>query len=290
LRRGASEAGWRQVVSQVHEAGGYIFAQLFHVGAHEMDNEHVDRSTPLVGPSGLTGTGRRLGDPPTDRQVGEMVEAFATAAALAKEIGFDGIELHAGHGYLIDQFLWEVTNLRTDQWGGTDLPDRTRFASETVAACRAATSPRFPISFRFSQWKIVDYDARLAATPDRLERMLAPLVDVGVDIFHCSTRRYWTPEFPGSDLNLAGWTKKLTGLPTIAVGSVTLATDLYQSPEHAEAARIDRLVEMLDRGDFDLFAVGRALIANPDWPLIVARGAFDELRPFDKASSRAALY
>lgn len=290
LRRGAAETGWRRVVSQVHEAGGRIFAQLFHVGAHEMNNDLVDPSISLIGPSGMTGTGRQLAGAPSDRQVEELVEAFAAAASLAKQIGFDGIELHAGHGYLIDQFFWDVTNRRSDRWGGKDLVARTRFAVETVAACRAATGPDFPISFRFSQWKIVDYDARLAQTPDELARFLAPLADAGVDIFHCSTRRYWTPEFPGSDLNLAGWTKKLTGLPTIAVGSVTLATDLYQSPEHAEAARIDKLVEMLERDEFDLFAVGRALIANPDWPQIVRRGAFEELKPFDKATSRTELY
>lgn len=136
-----------------------------------------------------------------------MIAAFAQAADDAKRIGFDGIELHGAHGYLIDQFFWGKTNRRTDRYGG-DLVDRTRFAVEIVKACRRAVGPDYPIALRFSQWKSSDYTAKLAETPDELARFLAPLANAGVDIFHCSTRRCWESEFIGSDLNLAGWTKK----------------------------------------------------------------------------------
>lgn len=290
MREGAPEAGWRNVVDAVHDAGARIFSQLWHIGAHETVSDFVDPSVALVGPSGMTGTGKKVGEPLSEAEVETIIDAFARGAALAKKIGFDGIEIHAGHGYLIDQFFWDRTNLRSDRWGGKDLVDRTRFATDVISACRREVGPDFPISFRFSQWKIVDYTTRLAPTPQKLERFLAPLADAGVDIFHCSTRRYWEPEFEGSDLGLAGWVKKLTGRSTIAVGSVTLQTDLYQEPTHAEAAGLDRLIEMFERGDFDIVAVGRAIIANPNWAELIRRNAISELQPFDQATARKTLY
>lgn len=127
---------------------------------------------------------------------------------------------------------------------------------------------RFPIIFRFSQWKTGHYDAKLAYTPEELEAFLAPLTDAGVDIFDCSTRRFWEPEFEGSRLNLAGWTRKLTGKPTISVGSVGLKgdfTNAFDGGPEAEAASVEPLVERLKAGEFDLIAVGRALLADAEW-------------------------
>ena len=188
-----------------------------------------------------------------------MIGAYAQAAVEAQRVGFDGIELHGAHGYLIDQFFWEGTNQRTDKYGG-DLVGRTRFAVEVIQECRRRTGPKYPIQLRFSQWKLQDYAARLVTTPDELSRFLAPLAAAGLDAFHCSTRRFWDPEFEGSDMNLAGWTKKLTGKPTITVGSVSL--------------------DVLARGDFDLVAVGRAMLADSSWAAKVRDGRFGELSGF----------
>lgn len=114
-----------------------------------------------------------------------------------------------------------------------------------------------------------------------------PFIDAGVDIFHCSTRRFWEPEFDGSDLNLAGWTKRITGKPTITVGSVGLSgnSDFVASlgGRSAEVASIDELLVRLAKNEFDLVAIGRALLANPDWPLQVRGGRADRLKPFEKA-------
>ena len=125
------------------------------------------------------------------------------------------------------------------------------------------------------------------STPQLLEAFLQPLIDAGVDAFHCSQRRFWEPEFDDSDMNLAGWVKKLTGMPTITVGSVSLDQDFVSQPSEgdgatSEPASIDRLLEMMDRGDFDLVAVGRALIANPDWPKVVRSGDTADLQPYNK--------
>jgi len=149
--------------------------------------------------------------------------------------------------------------------------------------------PDFPISFRWSQWKIQDYGAKLAQTPAELERLLAPIAAAGVDIFHCSTRRFWEPEFEGSTLNLAGWTRRLTGRPVITVGSVSLSTDVQNHHQAALPTDIRALLDMFARDEIDMVAVGRALIANPDWPRIVREGRLMELTPFIRSEIDNAL-
>ena len=274
-------AGWKRVADEVHAAGGRIFPQLWHVGL-------VYRSETVppngVGPSGINSSGQKVTEPMTQQQIDEIVAAYGKAAESAKRLGFDGVEIHGAHGYLLDQFFWDRTNLRTDRYGG-DLAARTRFAVEAITEVRKRVGPDFPVFLRFSQWKIGDYEARLAHTPQELERFLAPLSAAGVDVFHCSTRRYWVPEFEGSSLNLAGWTKKITGKPTVTVGSVTLNqefTNSFATSDTAGVSGIDDLLDRLGRKEFDLVAIGRALITNPSWAAQIERGAFNELRPFQR--------
>ncbi|MFC3748316.1 NADH:flavin oxidoreductase [Paenibacillus sp. GCM10012306] len=250
--------GWANVVAEVHEAGGKIIPQIWHMGARGQVNDY------------------------SEVEIADIVQAFAQAAAEAKRLGFDGIELHGAHGYLIDQFFWEKTNQRTDRYGG-DMLARTRFAVEVIEACRKAVGPDFPIVLRLSQWKSTEYTAKLAETPELLEQFLAQLVNAGVDIFHCSTRRFWEPEFEGSELNFAGWTKKLTGKPTITVGSVGLDgdfTSLFAEGKGANHVGIDRLIQKLEHEEFDLVAIGRALLADPAWADKIRDGRTDELIPF----------
>lgn len=283
-------AGWAKVAEAVHAAGGKIVPQLWHIGMVRSAGEPPFAEAPAVGPSGLringtAGEGKEM----TQADLDEVVAAFAEAAAAAERIGFDGVELHGAHGYLIDQFFWAGTNRRTDAYGG-DLVARTKFATEIVAAVRAAVSPSFPILFRYSQWKQEAYDARLAETPEELGALLTPLAEAGVDAFHASTRRYWLPEFEGSDLNLAGWTKKLTGKPTITVGSVGLdGGDFLRSfaGEGAQAANLDNLLDRLERDEFDLVAVGRALLQDPEWAAKVLDGRFGELGAYEAAALKS---
>jgi 2,4-dienoyl-CoA reductase-like NADH-dependent reductase (Old Yellow Enzyme family) len=271
-------AGWQRVAEEVHSAGGRIMPQLWHVGMARKPEPGVAP----VGPSGITVTGEQTGQPLTEAEIAALIDAYARAAADARRLGFDGIELHGAHGYLIDQFFWAGTNRRSDRYGGS-LVARTRFAAEIVAACRRATGPDFPIVLRFSQWKIPVYDARLAETPEELEQFLAPLVDAGADAFHCSTRRFWEPEFDGSSLNLAGWTKRLSGRPVITVGSVGLNNDFIAglfSKESAAPSGLDRLVGMIERDEVDFVAVGRALLVDPAWAEKIRESRTDEVLPF----------
>ncbi|MDO3412414.1 NADH:flavin oxidoreductase [Saccharibacillus sp. CPCC 101409] len=256
--------GWAHVVSEVHAAGGKIIPQIWHMGARGHVNDY------------------------TEREVEEIVQAFADAAAAAKAAGFDGLELHGAHEYLIDQFLWSKTNTRTDRYGG-DAAQRTTFAVEVIEACRRAVGPDFPIVLRFSQWKTNDYTARLAETPEQLEQLLLPLSRAGVDIFHASTRRFWQPEFEGSDLNLAGWAKKITGKPAITVGSVGLDGEVmafFSEGKGSKVSSLDGLLERLERGEFDLVAIGRSLLADPEWASKVKDGRLEELTAFSAASAQ----
>ncbi|MEU6527704.1 NADH:flavin oxidoreductase [Streptomyces sp. NPDC046928] len=278
--------GWAKVAEAVHAAGGTIVPQLWHIGMVREQGQPPFTDAPAVGPSGLRiGADEPTGRAMTRQDLDDVIGAFADAAAAAERIGFDGVEIHGAHGYLVDQFLWSGTNRRTDAYGG-DPVARTLFAAEIVAAVRERVSPSFPVIFRYSQWKQEAYDARLAETPQELEAILAPLAAAGVDAFHASTRRYWIPEFDGSDLNLAGWTKKLTGKATITVGSVGLDGDFIRAfaGEGSVTKGFDDLLDALEREEYDMVAVGRALLQDPQWAAKVLDGRFDELKPYDAAS------
>ncbi len=275
--------GWKKVVEAVHSQGGKIMPQLWHVGSVRREGIEPDPSVPGYGPSGMVMPGKKLCHEMTKQDIADVVEAFAQAAEDAKNIGMDGVEIHGAHGYLVDQFFWEGVNVRDDEYGGS-LPDRTRFAVEIITAIRKRVGPDFPILLRYSQWKQQDYTARLANTPEELGTFLKPLADAGVDIFHCSTRRFWEPEFTGSHLNLAGWTKQLTGKPAITVGSVGLDAEFTKAGTvgflEAEPASLDGLIDRMEADEFDLVAVGRAMIANPNWANQVKAGAMNDLQAY----------
>ncbi|MFZ4380928.1 MAG: 12-oxophytodienoate reductase, partial [Sandarakinorhabdus sp.] len=164
------------------------------------------------------------------------------------------------------------------------------FAAEPLKAVRAEVGADFPVIIRLSQWKQQDFGYRLAPSPDELLAWLAPLADAGADAFHCSQRRFWEPEFPEIDgpdgLNFAGWAKKLTGKATISVGSVGLSGEFVagMGGEASQPASLDGLIARMERDEFDLVAVGRALIVDPDWVHKVQGGRFGELTDYTAAA------
>jgi 2,4-dienoyl-CoA reductase-like NADH-dependent reductase (Old Yellow Enzyme family) len=285
-----AKAGWRAVVNGVHAARGRIGIQLWHEGPYRnpAKTEHPDVASWSA--SGFKVPGKQLWPPMTEAEIELAITEFVDAAVAAKDIGFDCVEFHGAHSYLIDSFFWSETNHRADKWGG-DWTARTRFATEIIRRARAATGKDYPLIIRLSQWKQQDFAARSAASPAELGKWLAPLVDAGIDAIHCSQRRFWEPAFDGSDLNFAGWAKKLTGKPSISVGSVGLSGEFTATygGEVSKPASLDRLVEMMERGDFDLIAVGRALLNDPDWARKVKEGRVGDLKDFSK-EALATLY
>ena len=281
---GAGLEGWQRVAQAVHDEGALIVPQLWHVGSVRRRGMEPNPAVPGVGPMDIFKDGERVVEAMSASDLAAVAQSYARAARAAEELGFDGVEIHGAHGYLIDQFLWEFTNQRKDMYGGT-IPNRVRFATEVVAAMRTAVADDFPIVYRFSQWKMSDYSARIANTAEELAQILLPIAAAGASMFHASTRRFWEPAFSGSDENLAACSRRLTGKPVIAVGSVGLAqqheTRRLRTRDNmgSEIAGLERLLECLERDDFDVVAVGRGMIADPQWAEKVRNGRSENLNP-----------
>ena len=279
---GAALPAWRHAVELVHAAGGTIVPQLWHQGPIRLPGTGYHPEAPSARPSGIWGpTDRRatvdadalarfaVPSPElTDAEIAEIIAAYARSARNAIAAGFDGIAIHGSNGNLPDAFAWAETNRRTDRWGG-DRRARSTFAAEMIRAIRRAIGEEYPIVYRFSQWKLQDLDARIAETPQQLEDVLGPLVDAGVDVFDASEHWFDTPAFAGSDLTLAGWTKRVTGRLVMTVGGIGLDAPLFGSdgrsrkPESLD--NLDAVARRFERGEYDLVAVGRALALDPEW-------------------------
>ncbi len=284
--------GWRRCADTIGEAGGHFFIQLWHEGSvRAVGGDGPLSHHPTLSPSGLISPGRPNGRAATTAELGDIKAGFVRSAVVAQAAGATGVEVHACHGYLLDQFLWHGTNLRDDGYGGAELAARMRLPREIVAEIRAAVGPDFIVGFRFSQWKEADYDAKIVDTPAELKILLDTIADAGADYFHVSTRRFFTPEWPGSSWGLAGWTKSLTRLPVIGCGSVGLDTDVMDNFRLREAQQtgetgVRELITQFNNNEFDLISVGRANIGDPDWVSKVRDGRFDEIRTFTRADIR----
>ena len=287
--------GWRGVVDAVHAAGGMIFPQLMHLGVQRSPGKgETWDSIHIASPSGLFGTPEETAALPpeaqavftgegkamTDAEVVAVIDAFASAAAGAKSVGFDGIALHGGHGYLIDNFMRPETNRRGDRWGG-DHVGRMAFPVALVRAVRAAIGKDMPISFRFSQWTHHNLDAQLFPTPEILSDILGALSDAGVDIFEASARAFTDTVFEGDPRNLATLTRQITGKPTVMLGGTGVWREKYDSALVPPKV-IDNIDEVMDRfaqGQFDLLAIGRSLLNDPEFVNRIVAG--EPFKPFD---------
>ncbi|MCZ4614331.1 12-oxophytodienoate reductase [Rhodococcus qingshengii] len=302
LHTPAAQAGWRKVVDDVHAAGGKIVPQLWHVGPLWGAMTQMDPSLKPMRPSGEWGPlgvtsysaayverAQASTEAMTEQDIQDVIDAYVRSAKHAVELGFDGIAIHGGHGYLLDSFFWEGTNQRDDAWGG-DLERRTRFPAAVVVAIRAAIGPDLPIIYRFSQHKQQDFTAKIAETPEELGVILGALVDAGVDVLDASIRRFDVPAFEGSDLSLAGWAKKLTGAVTMAVGSVGIGKSLRDSRIEGVAPVVDNIPQLEERigsGEFDLIAIGRLHLADPALATTLRAGG--PLPAFDRAVHEGSL-
>ncbi len=284
----ATQDAWAGIVGEVKSAGGLMLMQLWHEGAIRQEGgEGPYAAYPTLSPSGLAHGARPNGRAATLEELDDIKLAFVRSARMAQAIGLDGVEVHAAHGYLLDQFLWAETNRREDGYGGDDIKDRVRFPAEIVAAIRAATGPDFLIGFRFSQWKEVNFDTRVVDTTEELKAMLAILRKAGVDVFHASARRFWIPEWDGSDLGIAGWTKRLTDAPVIAVGSVGLDIDVMENFLGKEATStgeegLRELARRFANDEFDLISVGRGHIGDQGIVGKMREGRLSEIRGFTR--------
>jgi len=299
LHGAAALVGWKRVIDAVHAAGGAIWPQLWHQGVMWNVEHGGGGAGEAMRPSGIWGPADGMISIPlsareaavaearamSDADIQDVIDGYALAARNAVGLGADGIAIHGAHGYLIDTFLWGYTNRRADRWGG-DAEGRAEFGSAVVRAIRHEVGEEVPIALRFSQFKMQDYKALLAETPDELGALLQPLADAGVDVFDGSQRFFDTPIFAGSPLNLAGWAKRLTGKASMTVGGIGL--DKSGGPaRHIDDSQkstnnLPRVVERFERGEFDLVGVGRSILNDPNW--FAKAKAGEAFEPFDPAN------
>lgn len=275
----SQRAGWGKVVDSVHTYDSLIICQLMHAGAlgQRCELTIAPSAVQPVGlrstePGGLTGA-YSLPKEMTESDMVKIKEGFVNAAILAEKAGFDGVELHAANGYLFDQFLTVHTNTRNDQYGGNTF-NRLRFLIEVFDAIKAAVSPEFIIGIRLSESKVNDLTYRWPEGSAMAVEIFNILKETGAGYIHLAAEGgKWERECLYADGQSSGSiAKRLTGLPVIANGGlhdVTLAESL------------------LEDGHADLVSIGRAAIANPDWPKIIAAG--EEPVPFQREFIKPSL-
>ena len=273
--------GWKRVVNGIKENNGSVVAQLWHCGGFRKLGMQPNPEVPGHTASGLVKPGKKVAHEMTLEDIKQTINAYASDAKYCEEIGFDGVEIHGAHGYLIDNFFWEGTNIRDDRYGGS-IEKRSQFVSEIIQAVRSNISQEFIVGLRFSQWKQHDFEAKLAHTTDDLKKVLLSPVESGLDYLHSSMRRFWESEFEGSEENLAYWTKKISNIPTIGVGSVGLDSDFIDMTAPSKPASIDKAIDDISKEKYDLLAVGRALLSDYEWVLKMKEGRLKDVIPYSK--------
>jgi len=254
--------GMSELVDVVHKHGAKIGIQIHHGG--RQTKEALGGLQP-VAPSPLPMAGGEMPREMTVEEIAETVAYFAEAAIRAQKAGFDGVELHAAHGYLIDQFLSPTSNKRDDEYGG-DLHRRARFLLEVIAAVKEAVGDDYPVWCRMDG---KEYGVEGITLEDA--RQTARLVqEAGLAAIHVSA---WGPESPTNRTtstftpvvieDLVEGIKKAVSIPVIAVGRIT--------PEDAE--------RLLKEGKADLIAIGKAMLADAEWTNKVAEGKTDDITP-----------
>ncbi|WP_240148929.1 NADH:flavin oxidoreductase [Halorubellus sp. JP-L1] len=269
--------GWTQVTDAVHDEGGAIFAQLMHSGAQNQGiPRDADRET--IAPSAVQPEGEKNpaygGDGPypepkeaTRDDLDTAREGFVTAATNAADAGFDGVELHAANGYLLNEFLSTKMNRRDDEYGGA--PDaRVRYPAEVIEAVADATPDDFVVGVRVSQSMVTDYGYEWPEGEAAAAVFFETLSSAGADYVHTTERYATEPTFGDDGPSLAEAAVEYVTDDTVVIANGNLGTP--------EAAR-----QVLEDGA-DLLTLGTSALANPDWPTRVAAG--EELAELDRTA------
>jgi 2,4-dienoyl-CoA reductase-like NADH-dependent reductase (Old Yellow Enzyme family) len=261
---------WKKVTDAVHQEGSKIFVQLMHAGALSQGNRFTKET---LGPSAVQPKGEQMGfyggegpfpmpKEATNGDITEVIKAFVDSSKRAKEAGFDGIEIHGANGYILDQFLTDYTNQRTDEYGGS-TENRLRLLLEVSKAVREAVGQDFTVGIRISQGKVNDYTHKWADKEKEAEIIFGQLGQVGLDYIHVTEYEAWQPAFPTGEgtvatdsafgdggTSLAGLAKKYGKIPVIANGGL-------QNPEEA--------IKILTTSEADVITLGKGALANSDW-------------------------
>ncbi len=267
VHRDETIPGLKRLVEAVHSHGAKISLQINHAGRQANSNWSGER---VVGPSAIPCTPKDEVPRPLEiEEIEEIVRSFGKAALRAKEAGFDGVEIHGAHGYLIHQFLSPLSNRRTDRYGGS-LENRMRLGLEVLNEVRNKVGPAVLVGYRISASDYVEGGLEIEETA----RVARKLEEAGLDVLHVSGGMAGLPEcgfmvtppmaIPrGVHVPLSEAMKKVLKIPVIVVGRIN-------SPELAE--------ELLVAKKADLIAMGRAFLTDPHWPEKARAGKLDEIR------------
>ncbi|MEU5281064.1 NADH:flavin oxidoreductase [Streptomyces asoensis] len=263
---------WKKITTAVHAAGSRIILQLMHAGAISQGNRYT---TSTAGPSAVKPRGEMMvdyggsGPWPVPKEmtlddIDKVVTGFTSAAVNARLAGFDGIEIHAANGYLLDQFLTDYTNERTDEYGGTVLR-RTRLVTDVVKrTTEAVADDNFAVGVRISQTKVNDFEHRWANGAEDARTIFTAVGEAGATYLHVASEgRDWieTARFEDGD-TITQIARKVSGLPVIANGGM-----------HST----DQAADLLNGGHADILSLGRGALANPDLPRKLANN-----QPFEE--------
>ena len=254
----AQVEAWKGVVDGVHASGSKYFAQLMHAGSQSQANPHT---TVTWGPSAVRPKGQQLpmyrGSGPfrvpeamTTEQISQVRAAFVNSARLARDAGFDGVEIHGANGYLLDEFLTDYLNTRTDEYGGS-VRNRIRLAAEICGDVVAAVGADIAVGIRVSQGKVSDNDHRWAGRDDDAAIIFSALGATGIDYIHTTEYRALAPAFGDAGETLAALAKQHSGLTVIANGHL-------DDPRDAAA--------LIASGTADVAALAKPALANRNWP------------------------
>jgi 2,4-dienoyl-CoA reductase-like NADH-dependent reductase (Old Yellow Enzyme family) len=260
----AHAEAWKPVIERVHAGGAKMFAQLMHAGSQSQDNIRTART---LGPSAVRPKGEKVGayrgsgpygipEEMTLEQIDEVRRSFVAAARLARDAGFDGVEIHGANGYLIDAFLTDYLNTRTDQYGGS-VANRARLAVEISRDVAAAVGSQITTGIRISQGKVSDHAHRWAGAEEDAAVIFSALADTGLDYIHTTEYRALAPAFDSGPKNLAELAKRYSGLTVIANGHL-------DDPADATA--------IVESGAADVVALAKPALANRNWPDLVRAG------------------
>ena len=260
----AQRDAWRPVADAVHRAGARFILQFYHTGSVSQGNRFRKET---IGPSAVRppGTmaehhgGSGLFQVPreiTPAEMQEVIEGFVKAARYAVEAGFDGVEVHAANGYLLDQFLTTDTNRRADDYGGT-VANRVRFPAEVLQGVREALPRDKIVGIRLSPTKSANIEYSWPGGVEEARLICGTLGSVGNVYLHVSANLGIAEPVFGTPENLPVLARRFSGMPVIACG-------MLDEPDRAE--------RLLAREEADLVALSRAALADPEWPLKIRRG------------------
>ncbi len=257
---------WRPIANELRKAGTVAIMQLMHAGAL---SQRTGAKVRTIAPSRVQPRGRmmteyggsgpyRLPSEMTERDIWSVSEGFAQAARHALLAGFDGIEIHAANGYLLDQFNTTYTNQRTDRYGVTP-ENRIRLTAQIVERIRAASPDDFIVGVRLSEAKVNDFGYRWPGEQLEAATIFTTLASDGASYFHLAGEgRGFHDAVETMTEPFTTLARRLTGLPVIANGGLG-------DPDVAD--------EVIRGEHADLVAIGRTALANPDWPGRVERGS-----------------